>query len=814
MPSMPTRVVLDAINRVFHEALTCDTHAQVAGVCLEVAQGLTGSRFGFIDILNDAGKGDCIAISDPGWDACRIPHSDALVMLKDMEIRGIWGEVIKNESSLLVNDPASHPASVGTPDGHAPIRSFLGVPLKRGEDTIGLIALANKESGYDRSDQEAIEALAVAFVEALSRKRAEEAVRSSEQYFRSLLHSMHEDIIVIDRDLRVTDINRASLSTTGHTRDEVIGRHCYEVSHGYHKPCREYGEQCPIGDVFETGRPRNCRHVHMRPDGSQAHVDILLSPLHDDNGNVTHVIEAVRDVTDLFEARRELQALLRLNETTVANIPMCLLVLDRDLNVIMANREYLEGRGIQLSDVAGKNIQDVFPSALLEEQFFLDQMREVAANGGRSELSDLRHTADSHPEKRLDIQVCSIHSPEGHEGEPRVLLLIEDVTTERTFEEQMHQAAKLESIGRLAGGVAHDFNNLLTGIKGYAHLLLNQMPQASAAHADLVEVGKLTDRAEALTRQLLAFSRRQPLEPTVLSLNDLAENAVKMIQRVIGEDVDLRFTGGPDLGTVRADPGQIEQILMNLAVNARDAMPEGGKLTIETANVDLGREYADSHVGAKPGRYVGLAVSDTGTGMDEDTREHIFEPFFTTKEAGKGTGLGLSTVYGIVKQHGGNVWVYSELGKGTTFKIYLPRVDAVARPLAAKHSRLATPRGSETILLVEDEAAVRDVSERLLKVQGYTVLCAASADAAEEAFAQHGEGIALLLTDVVLPDRSGRKLYERLAARQPSLKVLYMSGYTDNAIVHHGVLDEDTPFMQKPFDAHSLGEKVRDVLDN
>ncbi len=398
------------------------------------------------------------------------------------------------------------------------------------------------------------------------------------------------------------------------------------------------------------------------------------------------------------------------------------------------------------------------------------------------------------------------------------IAMFEDITGRKRAEadraaldEQLRQAQKMESVGRLAGGVAHDFNNILTGISGYTELALEQADAASPMHEDLAEVLRLSKRAAELTRQLLAFSRRQTLEPKVLNINDMIADTAKMLKRVLGEDVDLHFAPAPDLGNVRADVIQIEQVLMNLAINARDAMPDGGKLTIETANVELDAAYAAGHVSSVPGRYVLMAVSDTGHGMDAATQSHLFEPFFTTKDKSKGTGLGLATAYGIVKQHGGNIWVYSEAGKGATFKVYLPMV-AEAAGAANPAAEAGVRSGDETILIVEDEPTVRAIATRALKARGYVALTAGSAEEAEGLFSEHAERISLLLTDVVLPGINGPGLYERLRRRLPGLKVLYMSGHAGNAAVHQGVLDAGVAFMQKPFTLETIARKVRQVL--
>jgi CheY-like chemotaxis protein len=378
-------------------------------------------------------------------------------------------------------------------------------------------------------------------------------------------------------------------------------------------------------------------------------------------------------------------------------------------------------------------------------------------------------------------------------------------------EEQLRQSQKLEAVGQLAGGVAHDFNNLLTVIGGYSSILLNKLPPDSAHRSSIEEIKKASNRASALTRQLLAFSRKQILQPKVLDLNQVVNDLEKMLRRLIGEDVDMATVTDPLLGKVKADPGQIEQVLLNLIVNARDAMSKGGKLTIETRNVTLSEESSQRHA-ALPGRYVLLAVSDTGCGMDPKVQARVFEPFFTTKGSGKGTGLGLATVYGIVKQSGGNIWVYSEVGRGTTFKIHLPRVDEVSEDeevMAAK----AIPEGTETVLLVEDEDQVRAILTQILQRQGYQVLAASNGAEALAISRDLQCDIKLMITDVVMPQIGGRELAERVLRIRPSLPVLFMSGYTDDAIVRHGLLDEKLNFIQKPFDSSGVARKVREVLD-
>jgi nitrogen-specific signal transduction histidine kinase len=384
----------------------------------------------------------------------------------------------------------------------------------------------------------------------------------------------------------------------------------------------------------------------------------------------------------------------------------------------------------------------------------------------------------------------------------------------KILEEQFRQSQKMEAVGRLAGGIAHDFNNLLTVIKGYSQLSLLDLRESDILWGNIQEIQKATQRAADLTRQLLAFSRRQILDLKVLDLNTLLKDLNKMLRRIIGEDIELVTLLAEDLGRVRIDPGQFEQMILNLAVNARDAMVSGGKLTIETSNVELDEEYVRTHISVKPGSYVQLSISDTGVGMSFDTKEKVFEPFFTTKEKGKGTGLGLSTVYGIVKQSEGNIWVYSEPDHGTTFKIYLPRVEEKLDAAIKEEESDSLPKGNETVLLAEDDPLVRDLARRLLIQQGYTVLEASNGEEALRVARENaGEKIHLLLTDVVMPQMGGKELSEKLKRLRPDIGVLYTSGYTDNAIVHHGTLEPGTYFLQKPFSHKTLSHKVREVLD-
>ena len=449
----------------------------------------------------------------------------------------------------------------------------------------------------------------------------------------------------------------------------------------------------------------------------------------------------------------------------------------------------------------------------------------VLYHGGKAERDTRRATLEETSEE-TDLEMCyrrkdgnpvwviqNVSLVKEEDGTHVAEGTLVDITERHLLEEKLRQSQKMEAVGRLAGGVAHDFNNLLTVIEGYCRLLTDRLQSNPEACDQVKRIEDAAEKAASLTRQLLAFSRKQVLQPRVINLTSLVSNLDKLLRRLIGEDIELMTWTAPDLGLVKADPSQIEQVIMNLAVNARDAMPDGGRLTLETANVQLDSGYAVEHPGVIPGSYVMLAVSDNGSGMTAETKARIFEPFFTTKEMGRGTGLGLSMVYGIVSQSGGHIWVYSEIGHGTTFKIYLPRTEAGAASPPLEQEAVSTLHGSETILLVEDDAQLRDLVRTILTTFGYSVLAPTDAESIRSMSEDAASEINLLLTDVIMPGINGRDLARQFVARNPAIKVLYMSGYTENAIVHHGVLDESTHFLQKPFTPSALTTKVREVLD-
>jgi len=524
-----------------------------------------------------------------------------------------------------------------------------------------------------------------------------------------------------------------------------------------------------------------------------------------------------RDVTEHKKAEEALRNEKQRFQSLSENAPFGMVMIDKDGTFRYINPKFRELFGYDLNDIPdGKTwFRKAYPDPAYRHDVISTWVNDLkSSKPGEKRSQVFKANCKDGTEKIVNFIPVRLETGEN-------LMACEDITQHKqaeqemkALEEQFRQSQKMEAVGRLAGGIAHDFNNLLTVIKGYSQLSLLDLRENDPLWENIQEIQKATQRAADLTRQLLAFSRRQILDLKVLSLNTLLKDLNKMLRRIISEDIELVTLLAEDLGRVRIDPGQFEQMILNLAVNAKDAMPSGGKLTIETSNVELDKDYARTHISVKPGPCVQLSVSDTGVGISSDLKEKVFEPFFTTKEKGKGTGLGLSTVYGIVKQCEGNIWIYSEPGHGTTIKIYLPRVEGELDSPFKREETDFLPRGNETVLLVEDDPLVRNLAHRLLMEQGYTVLEATNGEEALRLAGENdGEKIHLLLTDVVMPQMGGKELAEKLKLSRPDIEILYTSGYTDNAIVHHGVLESGTHFLQKPFSHKTLSHKVREVLD-
>jgi len=542
----------------------------------------------------------------------------------------------------------------------------------------------------------------------------------------------------------------------------------------------------------------------VRPDGAIRWIWARSYPVPDRRGQVIRFAGIAEDITErksLEQDRARLAAIVEYSEDAIVSMSLDGIVISWNYG---AERLY----GYTDEEMIGRPISVLFPPDHYQE--YLQIMKKVRKGEAIPSYDTVRKRKDG----TLINMSVSISPIETRHGETvGASKIAHDITKVKKLEEQFRQAQKMEAMGRLAVGVAHDFNNLIIVISGYSELLLDTLPPGVPARELLKEIKNAGERAASLTHQLLVFSRKQMLELRVVDLNAVVANSENMLKRLVGEDVDMVTVLDPALGRVKTDPGLIEQILMNLVINARDAMPQGGKLTIETANTVLDQTYGRSDAGVKPGRYVMLAVSDTGSGMDDQTKTRIFEPFFTTKEEGKGTGLGLAMIHGFIKQSGGHVFVDSEPGRGSTFKIYVPEVEDALSSVPLPPAIEKTLHGDETILLVEDEVPVRSLARHVLQTYGYTVLEAARGDEAVQLAETHQGTIHLLVSDVVMPGISGRQLAERIVALKPGIKVLFLSGYGDGAVVRHGILASEIAFLQKPFTPIALVRKVRNSLD-
>jgi PAS domain S-box-containing protein len=646
------------------------------------------------------------------------------------------------------------------------------------------------------------------------RKQTEEALQKSEEKYRTILNEMEEGYFEIDLAGNFTFVNDREASFLGYPKEELIGMNNRQYTD------KETSKKLyqVLSRIYITGEPAKKLDIEIiRKDRTKGFAEIWVYLIKDPVGQPTGFRGIGRDITERKQAEEALRQSEERYRTILETMQEAYYELDLAGHFTFVNDALCRHLGYTKEELIGTKNNQYQDEANAKKTY--QAFNKIYRTGEPVKAFESEYIRKDGTKGTYEVSGSLIRDaqskPIGFRGVSRDITERKQAEGEKlSLQEQLRQSQKMEAIGQLAGGVAHDFNNLLTVIKGYSQLSLVDLKEDNPFRGNIQEIEKATQRATDLTRQLLAFSRRQILDLKVLDLNVLLKDLEKMLRRIIGEDIALHTILHEDLGKVKVDPGQIEQVIFNLAVNARDAMPFGGKLTIETGNVALSEEYAHAHVSVVPGRYVMLSVSDTGVGMTQEVKEKIFEPFFTTKEKGKGTGLGLSMVYGIVKQSNGNIWVYSEPGRGTTFKVYFPRTEEEADHLREREEADFFPRGNETVLLVEDDELVRDLAVRLLEQQGYRVLKATNGQEALRIAKEHGgETIHLLLADIVMPQMGGKELSDWLKISRPNVKILYTSGYADNAIVHHGVLDPGTNFLQKPFSLKTLSHKVREVLD-
>ena len=797
--------VQEAVYRISHTAHTAENLQALLGAIHAIVGELMPARNFYVSLYNE--KTDQLEF--PYF----VDEIDTSCDVRPRKLRKGLTEYVLRTGQPLLATPDVYERLVAAGEAEligAPSIDWLGVPLKVKDRTIGVVVTQTYEQGvrYGESERDILTFVSSQMAMAIERKRVEDAWREQSELLQRIVDNIPVMLVFLDEQGRIQWGNREWTRTLGYEISEARSRDIFPELYPDPKELRRVQESigAPVGHWTDF-RTRTRQGTVLETIWANA-------PL---TGGGWLAIGM--DVSERKRAEERYRSFIAQSSEGVSRLEI-----DPPVPINLPEEAQIDGL------YAGARIAEC--NDAMARMYGFGEARELVG----TKLSDLHTVTD--PANREQIRTFiragyrisdSETREHDREGRSRVFLnnvigFLEDgrlvrvwgtqrdVTEQRHLEEQFRQSQKMEAVGQLAGGIAHDFNNLLTAILGNTQLLLRDLPAGDTKRGDVEEIRKASERAASLTRQLLAYSRRQMLQPVVLDLNVVVAEMDKLLRRLIGEHIALATVLAPDLGRVRADPNQIEQVIVNLAINARDAMPSGGKLTIETANIDLDDAFTQSHLGSIPGPYTMVAVTDTGTGMDATVRAHLFEPFFTTKEVGKGTGLGLATAYGIVKQSGGYISVYSEPGHGSSFKIYLPRITAPAGDGGAA-PKSGPKRGTETVLVVEDEPAVLSLSRRALEAQGYIVLAATDAPAAMRIVERHGGTIHLLLTDVVMPGLSGQELADQLASRRPGIRVLYMSGYPGDAVVQHGTLPSGSPFLQKPFSPDHLARKVRDVLD-
>ncbi len=764
-----------------------------------------------------------VALYDENTGLYSIPYYedeyDKLEEFESIPLGKSLTDYVRRKGTPLLLDQQLHSELIelGEVDGvigtDSPI--WLGVPLITAHGPIGVVGVQSYDdkSLYSEKDMELLNFVAGHIALIVERKRAEEALRESEARYRSLIETSPDAITLTDLEGNLLMANQEAARLLG--VDSVEELLSGEVNaFDLIAPEDRQRSIANARKILEEGgvRAEYAEYKVLGMDGGTFPAEMNVSLIRDAEGKPEAFIGVVRDIT----GRREAEEVIRQSEenlaTTLDSIGDAVIATDEDGKVVRMNPVAETLTGWKTNEAAGRDLAEIFRVVDEDGELLESPVDGVIREGKVVELAEYTELVSlDGTERQITHSAAPIRGRDG--GINGVVLVFRDVTESYKLQKQLQQSQKMEAIGQLAGGIAHDFNNLLTVIQGNADLGLMKTESDSPLRKEFEEIRKTARRAAELTHQILAYSRRLILSPKIIDLNDVIASMDSMLRRIIGEDVILRTVGGEGLWNVKADPTQLEQVIVNLAVNGRDAMPKGGKLTIETANVELDESYAKTHPVSIAGPYVMLSVSDTGCGMSEEVKKNIFEPFYTTKIEGRGTGLGLSTVYGIVKQSGGYIFVYSELGKGTCFKVYMPRVMGEAEEIATEEAQDQRLEGSETILVVEDEDEVREMTARILEEYGYSTIKAGSGKEALKACKRMKDEIDMLLTDVVMPEMSGGEVAEAICRIFPNVKVLFMSGYAENAIVHHGELKPGTPYINKPFGTVELARKVRRVLD-
>lgn len=814
-------LLLKAVRRAQELFISGHDPAEVYREMLHILVESTDSAYGFLDeVLHDPDGTPyklSLALSDISWDENSRRLYQALVSRQSefRNLENLAGIPVIEARTIIANDVPHHPRFHGLPDGHPTLHSYMGIPLYFGTELIGVAGIANRPGGYSEEVAEFIRPLTQACASIIWAGRAQrrdleqlKALADSEERYRRLAETSNEGIWVFDGTQQTTYANRRMAEMLGYTAEEMVGL-SFELF--------IFPED--LADHYERIRQRQLGHSDAyerklrRRDGTPLWTIVSATPILDGEGQFSGSFGMVTDVSDRKRIEEALRHSHELLSYIIEHNRSAVAVHDRDLRYIYVSQRYLQDFGISGQDVIGRYHYDLFPD--LPEKWKEVHRRALAGEVISQEDDPWERDDGTVVWSRWEVRPW--HEADGSIG--GIIVYTEEITERKRAEEererllaQLAQAQRIESVGRLAGGVAHDFNNMLAVILGRTEIAMSDLDPADALYSELTEIRAAAERSAALTRQLLAFARKQTIAPVRLDLNETVEGMLKMLRRLLGENIDLAWMPGRNLWPVLMDPSQVDQVLANLCVNARDAIEGFGKIEIETSNATLEDDSYSQTLGLPPGDYIRLTVADTGCGMDQETLSRLFEPFFTTKEIGRGTGLGLATVYGIVQQNRGAIDVFSEPGSGTTFRIYLPRQPLAPSSEAASRDVGVKSPGQATILLVEDEPSMLRMVTRMLEQQGYRVLSSGSPAEAVRLAEGHPGRIDLLMTDVVMPDMNGRELAARLATLQPRIKRLFMSGYTADVIARQGFLEPDVQFLQKPFTLKELTGALRAAL--
>ncbi|MCX5869954.1 MAG: GAF domain-containing protein [Deltaproteobacteria bacterium] len=782
---------------------------------LEQAINLTDSRFGYISYYDEEKQEFTLnSWSREVMQECTLIEP---ITCYQLDKTGLWGEAVRQRKPILVNDfQAENPLKKGYPQGHAELYNYLTIPVFQKKRIVAVVAVANTAQGYDHGDITRLTLLMEAVWKLVERRQAEESLRASESLIKSFSKNftagmIYQVVITRDGTRRFTYVSDSVKQLYGVSPEEAIADATLIYSRAHKDDI-----QSLIEAENEAARTCSTFTAEVRiiePSGKTRWSSMVSTPTKMEDGSIYwNGIELI--ITERKEVEQALEQAAREWSAAMDASDDIIYLLNLERHIVRANKTFYLATGTTPETAIGRHIVEVIHPQ--------GEAVPCPVCCAQEEKRDLQIVMEAeHPDnpvaRPLEITVKIIRN---HEEHPiSIFMTLHDLSASRkemeekiSLERQLQQAQKMESVGRLAGGVAHDFNNMLGVIIGHAEIAMNQVDPDQPLHASLAEIHMAAQRSADLTRQLLAFARKQTVAPKVLDLNETVAGMLNMLRRLIGENIVLNWQPAANLWLIKMDPSQIDQILANLCINARDSITGIGELIIETGNRTLDDAYCATHLDCMPGEYVLLTVSDTGCGMDKATLAQIFEPFFTTKDLSKGTGLGLSTVYGAIKQNNGFINTYSEPGQGTTFTIYLPRHMGQAEQTRTEGVAEPSMGGQETILLVEDEPTILHMTTIMLEGLGYTVLAASTPDMAIRLAREHIGEISLLMTDVVMPEINGRDLAEKLLSLDPHLKSLFMSGYTADIIAHHGILDERAHFLQKPFSTNDLAIKVREAL--